>query len=257
MISVIRPFLGSFEFINNIKRWCIWLKDIPPNEYSNFTEIIKRVENVRKYRQNSTRAATRSLSNYPMLFGEIRQPTSNYLLIPGVSSESRKYIPIGFLGKSVIASDLARTIPEATFFLFRIITSQMHMTWVKYTCGRLKSDYRYSNSLVYNNFPWPDSPSEKQKLSVEKAAQEVLDVRTWFPNSTLADLYDPNTMPPALVKAHNTLDKAVDLCYRPAAFPTEARRIEFLFDLYNKYTAGLFVPEKKKRSKTKTPPNDK
>jgi hypothetical protein len=120
------------------------------------------------------------------------------------------------------------------------------MAWVKYTCGRIKSDYRYSNDIVYNNFPWPLSPSEKQIAAVEQAAQNVLEARAQFPNSSLADLYDPNTMPPTLVKAHQALDKAVDLCYRPQPFDTETKRIEYLFELYDQYTAGLFTTEKKK-----------
>lgn len=243
----IRRFIGSQEFINNITRWCIWLKDVAPNEFSNLKEIVAHVQNVRAYRLKSTRPTTRRLAEFPMLFGEIRQPETNYLLIPGVSSENRKYIPIGFLNKDIIASDLARTIPDASFYSFGVLTSIMHMVWVKYVCGRLKSDFRYSNSLVYNNFPWPGNPSEKQIKAVEAAAQDVLDSRSQFPNSSLADLYDPTTMPPALVKAHHALDKAVDLCYRPQAFTSENKRIEYLFELYDKYTAGLFVKEKKKK----------
>jgi hypothetical protein len=244
-VNVIRPFLGSQEFINKIKRWCIWLKDVPPNEYGHLNNITKRIQNVKDYRLRSTRSATQKLAKFPMLFGEIRQPKSNYLLVPGVSSENRDYIPIGFLTKDVIASDLARTIPNASLYLFGVLTSLMHITWVKYVCGRLKSDYRYSASIVYNNFPWPENPSDKQKEAVEKAAQEVLDAREKFPDASLADLYDPNTMPPALVKAHQQLDKAVDLCYRPQPFINETKRIEFLFELYDKYTSGMFVKEKK------------
>jgi hypothetical protein len=123
----------------------------------------------------------------------------------------------------------------------------MHMSWMKYTAGRLKSDYSYSNTITYNNYPWPEAPTDKQKQAVEEAAQAVLDARAQFPESSLADLYDPNTMPPVLVKAHQQLDKAVDLCYRPQPFVSEAKRIEYLFELYEKYTGGLFVPEKKKR----------
>ena len=123
----------------------------------------------------------------------------------------------------------------------------MHMTWVKYVCGRLKSDFRYSSSLVYNNYPWPETPSDKQKETIEKAAQKILDTRAEFPDSCLADLYNPLMMPPALVKAHNELDKAVDLAYRPQLFINETKRIEFLFELYDKYTAGLFAVEKKKK----------
>lgn len=254
-IRVIRPFLGSQEFINNIKRWCIWLKGVSPNEFINLKEITKRIEGVKKYRLVSTRPTTRKLADYPSLFGEIRQPDSNYLLIPGVSSENGNYIPIGFLNKEIIASDLARTIPNATLFLFGILTSQMHMTWVKYVCGRLESRFRYSNTLVYNNFPWPENPTEKQKETVEKFAQAVLDARLEFPENSLSDLYSPNTMPPVLVKAHQQLDKAVDLCYRPQPFPSETKRIEYLFELYDKYTAGLFVQEKKQKRGSRTQKN--
>jgi hypothetical protein len=151
------------------------------------------------------------------------------------------------MSANVIASNLCLIIPNATLFHFGVLTSEMHMTWVKNLCGRLKSDYRYSNSVVYNNYPWPENSSEKQVQAVEKAAQRVLDTRAVFPESSLADLYDPLTMPPALVKAHKELDKAVDLCYRPQPFVNETKRIEFLFELYEKYTAGLFAKEKKRK----------
>jgi hypothetical protein len=249
-IKFIRPFLGSFEFINNIKRWCIWLKDVSPNEFSKLKGIINRINEVKKYRLKSPRQATRKLGETPYLFGEIRQPNSDYLIVPGVSSENRKYIPIGYLDSNTISSDLARTIPKASYFLFGVLTSKMHMAWIKSICGRLKSDYRYSSSLVYNNFPWPENPSEKQVKAIETAAQKVLDSRKQFPNSSLADLYDPLTMPPTLIKAHNELDKAVDLAYRPQAFTSEANRMEFLFGLYEKYTADLFTKEKQKKSKS-------
>jgi len=252
LLKVIRPFLGSQEFINGIKRWCIWLKNVPPNEYSNFKEVMSRIQAVKDYRLKSTRLATQKLAASPMLFGEIRQPESDYLLIPGVSSENRRYIPIGYLSKNIIASDLTRTIPNASLYLFGQITSSMHMTWVKYVCGRLKSDFRYSNSLVYNNYPWPENPTEKQSKAIETAAQKVLDVRLSFPNSSLADLYSPLTMPPSLVKAHSELDKAVDLSYRLQPFTSEANRMVFLFELYEKYTADLFAKEKPKKNKKQT-----
>jgi hypothetical protein len=241
----IRPFLGSQEFINSIKRWCIWLKDVSPNEYSKHNEIIKRVQSVKEYRLKSTRLNTRKLGDYPMLFGEIRQPNTNYLLIPGVSSENRKYIPIGYLSQNIIASDLARTIPNASLYLFGVLTSTFHMTWVKFVCGRMKSDFRYSNSLVYNNYPWPENPTEKQIKLIEEKAQKVLDARAVFPESSLAELYNPLIMPPALVKAHNELDKAVDLAYRPQPFTSEANRMVYLFELYEKYTTDLFTAGKK------------
>jgi hypothetical protein len=248
-VKFIKPFLGSFEFINNVKRWCIWLKDVPPNEYKSITEIMVKINEVKEYRLKSNRQATKKLADFPSLFGEIRQPKSNYLIIPGVSSENRKYIPIGYMNANTIASDLVRTIPNASLIHFGILTSNIHMTWVRYTCGRLKSDIRYSGSLVYNNFPWPENPTEKQKETIEKAAQKVLDTRGKYPESSLADLYNPLTMPPDLVKAHNELDKAVDAAYSKQAFTSDAKRMEFLFELYEKYTGGLFGEEKKKGKK--------
>lgn len=169
--------------------------------------------------------------------------------IPKVSSENRDYIPIAFLSENIICGDKLFNLPNATSYHFGILTSLMHNTWMRYTCGRLKSDYSYSNTIVYNNFPWPEAPTEKQKEAVEKAAQAVLEVRAQFPESSLADLYDPTTMPPVLVKAHQALDKAVDLCYRSQPFPNETGRIEFLFELYDKYTSGLFAGEKKTKTK--------
>jgi hypothetical protein len=139
------------------------------------------------------------------------------------------------------------SIPEGKVFHFGVLMSLMHMAWVKTVCGRLKSDFRYSKDIVYNNYPWPENPTEKQKKSIEVAAQKVLDTREQFPNSSLADLYDPLTMPPALQKAHNELDKAVDLAYRPQPFTSNASRMEFLFGLYEKYTADLFSTDKHRK----------
>jgi hypothetical protein len=241
----IREYIGSQEFINGFKRYCLWLNEISPNELRNLPEIVKRVELVRKFRMNSSAASTRKFAATPTLFCQIAQPNTSYIVMPGVSSERRRYIPIGFLTKDVIANNLVFTVPNAQLYHFSILTSAMHMSWVKHTCGRLKSDYRYSKDIVYNNFPWPETPTEKQIKAVEDAAQAVLDARAQFPNNSLADLYDPNTMPPVLVKAHQQLDKSVDLCYRPQPFPNETKRIEFLFELYDKYTGGLFVKEKK------------
>ena len=196
----------------------------------------------------STKKQTQEAALTPTLFSEPRQPIDDFLLIPRTSSENRKYIPLGFFTKDFIVNDSCTALPNATNFHFGILSSIMHMVWVKYTCGRLKSDFRYSNTLIYNNFPWPENPTNKQKEEVEKAAQAVLNARATFPDSSLSDLYDPNTMPPALVKAHQQLDKAVDICYRSQPFVAETKRIEFLFELYDKYTAGLFVKEKKKKN---------
>lgn len=240
----IKPLLSAKEYINGQKRWCLWLKDVEPSEIRKLNYVQQRVNQVKKIRENSSREATRNLAQFPTLFGEIRQPTSDYILIPRHSSENRKYIPMGFFDTSHIASDSCSSITNVTKFHFGILTSYMHSVWVNFTCGRIKSDLRYSNELVYNNFPWPNNPSEKNKAKVEELAQRVLDVRAEFPNSSNADLYDPLTIPPKLVKAHNDLDKAVDLCYRPQPFPTEMSRIEYLFYLYQQYTEGFFKPEK-------------
>ena len=248
----IKPFISAHEYFNGKKRWCLWLKDAIPNELKELPKVIERIEGVRNARQKSTKLATQKLANYPTIFEFTSQPESNYILIPRHSTENRKYVPFGFFTKNEIAADSCSLIPNATLYEFGIISSIMHHVWLKYTCGRIKSDYRYSGSIVYNNFPWPENPSEKQIEAIEKAAQKVLDTRKEFPNSSLADLYDPLTMPPSLVKAHQELDKAVDLAYRPQPFPSEAKRMEFLFELYEKYTANLFTKEKVKAPKKRT-----
>lgn len=243
----IKEFTGGEEFINKIPRYCFWLKEADPSDLRKLPILLDRIKKVKEYRLKSKRPATQKLSNTPALFGEIRQPENDYILIPNLSSGLRNYVPIGFKSSKTIASNLALIIPNATIFHFGVLTSLMHMTWVRFTCGMLGTSLRYSNKLVYNNFPWPENPTEKQIKAVEEAAQAVLDARAQFPESSLADLYDPNTMPPVLVKAHQQLDKAVDLCYRPQPFVNETKRIEFLFELYDKYTAGLFVKEKKNK----------
>jgi len=243
----IKPLLSAKEYLNGKKRWCLWLENIPPKEIRRVPEVHQRVLSVKELRAKSSRAATQKLAGFPTLFGEIRQPKSTYVLIPRHSSENRKYIPMGFFSPDFIVSDSCLAIDNASLYEFGTLTSNMHMTWVKYTCGRLKSDYRYSNEMVYNNFPWPQSPSDKHIKAVEAKAQHVLDVRAEFPESSLADLYDPLTMPPKLVKAHQALDKAVDLCYRPQAFTNERTRIEYLFDLYQQYTKPLLPTDKKKK----------
>jgi hypothetical protein len=245
----IRKYTGGREFINNIERWCLWLKDISPTELKKMPKVLERVNLVKEMRLKSSKKVTQKWADFPTLFVENRQPKTNFIIIPRVSSERRKYIPIGYLDKTIIASDSAITLPSDDKFIFGTLTSKMHVTWLKYTCGRLKSDFRYSNTLVYNNYPFPKEPSDKNRQKVETAAQKVLDIRLEFPDSSLADLYDPLAMPPKLIKAHQALDKAVDLCYRPQAFVSERNRIEFLFDLYEQYTAPLMVLDKKKKRK--------
>ncbi len=250
--TFIKPFLMGREFLNNIPRYCIWLKEANLSEIRDMNLIYNRIENVKAFRETSKRPQTLKAAKFPSLFGEERQPNSDYLAIPKVSSENREYIPIAFCSKDIICGDKLFNLPNATKFHFGVITSKMHMTWMRYTCGRMKSDYSYSNTIVYNNFSWPENPTDKQTKAIETAAQKVLDARLQFPNSSLADLYDPLTMPLALVKAHNELDKAVDLAYRPQPFTSEANRMVFLFELYEKYTADLFTKEKPKKIKSKT-----
>jgi hypothetical protein len=243
-----RPLISAHEFLNGHKRWCLWLKNANPTDLKETKLVTERVENVRKLRSESNRQATQKLAAFPTLFGEDRQPSSDYVLIPRVSSENRKYIPMGFYNEDSIASDTCLFIEGAKLYHFGILMSTIHMAWVKTVCGRLESRFRYSNEIVYNNYPWPENPNEKQVKAIETAAQKVLDARLQFPDSSLADLYDPLTMPPALVKAHNELDKAVDLAYRPQAFTSEANRMVFLFELYEKYTADLFTKVKPKKT---------
>jgi hypothetical protein len=232
-----RKWLGADEFINGWNRWCLWLGDCPPEELRQMKECIKRVESVRQFRLASKSASTRELANRPTRFHVENMPTKTYILIPRVSSERRTYIPIGFVKKQTISSDATLVLPNATLFHFGVLTSMMHMDWMRQVCGRLEIDYRYSVKIVYNNFPWPE-PTETQRKKVEEAAQAVLDVRAEFANSSYADLYDPNTMPAMLSKAHRELDKAVDRCYRSKPFADEQERLEFLFGLYEKLTAA-------------------
>ena len=249
----IRPFVGAEEFINNTARWCLWLVDCPPNELRLMPEVMKRVQAVKTMRLASPKAATVELASSPSHFGELRQPNTNYLLIPSVSSERRTYVPIGYIDANIIVSNLVYALPNATLFHFGIMTSAMHNAWMRFTCGRLKSDFRYSNTIVYNNYPWPgfagEILSEKHRTAIEQAAQGVLDARAQFADASLADLYDPLTMPHTLLKAHQKLDAAVDKAYEASGgkktWKNDAERVAFLFELYQKYTS-LFPTEKAK-----------
>lgn len=246
----IRRVMGSREFLHNELRWCLWLLHAQPAEVKAMPEVMKRVQAVKAFREKSVAPSTRKFAATPMLFRD-RNEHESYIVVPKVSSERRKYVPLGFFGIDTVATDLLFMIPNAGLFEFGVLSSEMHMSWMKYVCGRLESRYRYSKDIVYNNYPWPEAPNEKQVKAVEIAAQKVLGARDMFPNSSLASLYDPLTMPLPLVKAHQELDRAVDLCYRPQAFTSEAKRMEYLFDLYERYTAGLFAKEKAKKNKKK------
>ena len=242
----VRPFLGAHEFIQGGQRWCLWLVDVEPAKLRKMRPVMDRIEKVRQFRLASKRPGTRELAATPALFAFISHPRTSYLFIPSVSSERRQYIPIGFLRPTTIASNLALIIPDATLYHFGILSSTIHMAWVRQVCGRLKSDYRYSNKLVYNNYPWPTDATVAQKQTVEKAAQGVLDARASFTDQTLADLYDPLAMPKALRDAHRALDRAVDRCYRPQPFDSDRHRVEYLFGLYERLTT-LFAPKKRVR----------
>lgn len=208
----IKNLVGSEEFINNKDRYCLWLDKIKPAEIRHCPLILERISKVREMRLASSKEATRKFADYPMRFMEIRQPETDYLLIPRVSSENRKYIPIGYISKDVISTDANMILPNATLYHFGVLTSNVHMAWMRAVCGRLKSDYRYSNTIVYNNFPWC-SPTDEQKAKIEKTAQGILDARALYPDCSLADLYDELTMPPELRKAHQENDKAVMEAY--------------------------------------------
>jgi hypothetical protein len=244
----IKKLIGAQEFIQNKTRWCLWLANIKPDELKKMPLILSRIEKVKQMRLASPDEGTKKLANFPYLFRETNN-YSSFIVVPSVSSENRKYIPMGFLDESTIPTNLVLIIPNGDLYLFGILTSEMHMTWVRYVCGRLESRFRYSKDIVYNNYPFPETANDKQKQKVETAAQTVLDTRAKYPDSSLADLYDPLTMPPDLVKAHQALDKAVDLCYRPQPFVSELNRIEYLFSLYEALSAPLLKVEKKKQTK--------
>ncbi len=207
-----KPWYGSQEFINRCPRFCLWLGDCPPNELQKMPECKKRVEAVRQFRLASKSAGTRKIADTPTRFHVENMPSGTYVVIPEVSSERRKYVPMGFMTPNILCSNLVKIVPNATLYHFGVLTSNVHMAWMRAVCGRLKSDYRYSKDIVYNNFPWP-TPTDEQKAKIEQTAQAILDARERYPDASLADLYDPATMPPELVKAHQQNDKAVMRAY--------------------------------------------
>jgi hypothetical protein len=244
-------WLGGFEFLNGIERWCLYLKNAEPHLLRTLPNVMERIDKVKAYRLQSDRGATKKLASTPTRFQVEVETGGNYLALPEVSSERRNVIPIAFLTSDVVCGNKLRLMPNAGLWEFGVMTSSMHMAWVRQVSGRLKSDYQYSIKLVYNNFPWPESLTEAQKKAVEAKAQAVLDVRVEFPDATLADLYDPLIMPPKLLKAHTELDRAVEKCYRSKPFKSDRERVEFLFELYQKYTAPLLKVEKKATGKKK------
>lgn len=213
LTNIIKRYVSSKDFINNNeKRYCLWLKNVQPAIYRKNKFIMKRLEAIKEFRLNSTAAPTRQMADKPYLFFSAPQTENDYLCIPETSSEKRRYIPIGFMNKDIIASNAMLIIPNASIYHFGILTSNIHMSWMRMIAGRLEMRYRYSGSTVYNNFPWPNPP-EAQKKAIEKTAQAILDARALYPQSSLADLYDETTMPPELRRAHRANDKAVMQAY--------------------------------------------
>ena len=231
----IKKLLGSEEFINNKKRWCLWLVNISPAQLKGMKEVYKRVALCKADREASPDAGRRKLADTPHLFRETNNP-EHFLLVPKVSSERRRYIPIGFFGGDTISTDLNFIIPDASLYHFGVLTSSVHNSWMRAICGRLKSDYRYSKDIVYNNFPWC-SPTDEQKAKIEQTAQAILDARAKYPDSSLADLYDETLMPQDLRKAHEANDKAVMQAYGFKPNMSESEIVAELFKLYEKLTA--------------------
>ncbi|MCX5921166.1 MAG: N-6 DNA methylase [Candidatus Melainabacteria bacterium] len=249
---LVKVLMGAEEFINNIPRYCLWLKEVDPKVYRNCKFIVERLEQVKKMRLSSPKAPTQKLASQPHLFGEIRFFDGDYLAIPSISSESRFYIPMAFLNNDIVLTNKMYYVPNATLYDFGVLTSALHMAWTRVVTGRLENRYQYSNKLVYNNFPWPTEATPSQKAKIEAFAQAVLDARQPFLDrgNTLADLYNPLTMPPELLKAHQALDKAVDGAYGKKSFVSELERVQFLFERYEALVKPL-MPTAVKASKRK------
>ena len=233
----IRPFTSGDDFINKKKRYCLWLVDANPTDLRQSPEVRARIEKVREFRLASTKEATRRCAETPTLFMEVKPPQSNYLLIPATSSEQRRYIPIGYVDKQVIPNNAVQFVPDATLYHFGVLTSNVHMAWMRAVCGRLEMRYRYSANIVYNNFPWP-TPTDEEKAKIEQTAQAILDARALYPDSSLADLYDELTMPVELRKAHQDNDRAVMAAYgwKASSQFTESACVAELFKMYQELT---------------------
>lgn len=249
----IKKYLMGDEFINGVDRWCLWLENVTANELKSMPLVSARVEKVRAMRLASKKANTVDLAKTPTIFGEIRlSKTNEYLAIPKVSSERRPYIPIAYLNNDTICGDKLFFVSNANKFVFGVITSSMHMAWMRAVCGRMKSDYSYSNTIVYNNFPFPKTENSDADDVVSRTAQDILDARLKHVDRSLADLYDPLTMPVELVKAHEANNKAVDKSYGYKGADDDASRVAFLFKLYERQTSLLPPTPVKKVQKSKT-----
>lgn len=261
----IRRFLGADEFINNLSRYCLWLKDSTAADRKASPEIQRRIKAVEAMRRASNRAATRKLADTPYLFGEIRQAGKPYVVIPLHSSENRDFVPIGYFDASVICGNANSMLPDASLYHFGLLCSTMHNAWTRAVCGRLESRYRYSNTIVYNNFVWPEAPTDKQKKAIETAAQAVLDARTAEERRcaaagqacSLATLYEPGNLPADLLKAHQKLDRAVDAAYGYQGGKDDASRVAFLFQRYQALTAVSGEPPAPSDASPDPAPNPK
>ncbi len=246
----IKKFFQVDEFLSDHERWCLWLKDFPTKEFRTITPIRERLALCKKHREDSDRPATQKLGETPWLFGEIRQPDTNYLLVPRHSSETRRYVPMGFMTPDLICGDANLMVPGATMYEFGVMSSLMHNAWISGVCGRIKSDFRYSATIVYNNYPWPSDITGPRKAVIEKAASNVLLVREKHKGSSLSTLYDPLAMPTDLRKAHKLLDSEVDLAYSKRVFTSDAERVAYLLVRYRDAAAALKGTGKPKPKKS-------
>jgi hypothetical protein len=246
----LRKLIGAQELINGEERWCLWLVDAEPGDIRSSPEMVRRVGEVRNMRLASKKQMTKDDAATPHLFQENRQPNTPYLAVPRVSSETRRYVPMALMGPEVIANDALLTVADASLYTFAILHSSVFMVWNAAVSGRLKSDFRVSAEITYNNFPWPDEPANKTQI--EAAAQAVLDARDNHPGACLADLYDALAMPRDLVDAHQKLDREVLTAYGLKPTATESEILANLFTRYSKLTADLFTEEKRKKGRSRT-----
>ena len=233
----IRPMASAKEFLNGKERYCLWLMDISPTELSEMPQVCNRVKRVKEFRLESKAESTRKYAEFPTLFAQRNNPKTDYILVPISTSENRDYIPITYVSKNVIPNNSVSIIPTDDKYIYGVICSKMHMVWTRHVCGRLKGDYRYSSTLVYNNFPFPKDIDDKKRDKIIDGANKIVEARALFPKESLAKLYNPELMPPTLKNAHFKLDNAVDKAYRSKKFKNDNDRMKFLFQLYNDYTS--------------------
>lgn len=233
--QVIKQYMGADDFLNSIDRYCLWMDEKDFEKFGDLDPIKNRLEKVRQFRLSSDTVTTQEYAQYPYRFRQPQYIESDSIIVPSTSSERREYVPIGFLSKDVVVSNSAYVVYNADIFLFSILTSKMHNLWMKTVCGRMKTDYRYTNTLCYNTFPFPIIP-DRQKNELQVLAQSVLDIRDQHFDMTLGEMYNPETMPADLKTAHHLLDMAVERCYRSEPFASDEERLECLFKLYEKMT---------------------